>query len=154
MDKAKKFVLQNSDISSPTVRYTMAGTGTRFYYLLSYWALIVSLLYPIHGVSTFPLILLTSIGCAEIILNPNNQLFIKNVVIVLIHLLPFLWIPFDTSRTALNFAAAVIFLYILFITFWKKSPIEIYKRLLQEKHVDTKEFLCERFGYCGDDIGF
>jgi len=130
----------------------MAGTETRFYYLLSYWALIASLLYPIHGVSTFPLILLCSIGCAEIILNPNNQLFIKNVVILLIHLLPFLWIPFDISRTALNFAAAVIFLYILFITFWKKSPIEIYKRLLQEKHVDTKEFLCERFGFCGDQF--
>jgi len=118
--------------------------------LLSYWALIASLLYPLHGVSTFPLILLTSIGILEIILNPNNQLFSKNAVIVLIHLLPFIWIPFDTSRNALNFAAAIIFLYVLFIIFMKKTPIEIYTKVLQEKQTTTKEFICERFGFCGD----
>jgi len=154
VDRAKKFVLQYSDISSPTVRYTMAGTQTRFYYLLSYWALIASLLYPIHGISTFPLILLCTLGILEIILNPNNQLLSKNLVILLIHLLPFAWIPFDTSRNALNFSAAIIFLYILFVTFWRKSPVDIYKSLLQEKQTTTKEFICERFGFCGDDIWF
>jgi Ca2+/Na+ antiporter len=128
----------------------MAGTETRFYMLLSYWSLIASLLYPLHGISTFPLILLCSIGILEIILNPNNQLFSKNVVILLTHLLPFIWIPFDTSRNALNFAAAIVFLYVLFIIFMKKTPIEIYTKVLQEKQTTTKEFICERFGFCGD----
>jgi hypothetical protein len=128
----------------------MAGTETRFYMLLSYWSLIASLLYPLHGISTFPLILLCVIGCLEIILNPNNQLFSKNVVILLTHLLPFIWIPFDTSRNALNFAGAIIFLYMLFILFMKKTPIEIYTKVLQEKQTTTKEFICERFGFCGD----
>ena len=118
--------------------------------LLSYWSLIASLLYPLHGISTFPLILLCSIGILEIILNPNNQLFSKNVVILLTHLLPFIWIPFDTSRNALNFAAAIVFLYVLFIIFMKKTPIEIYTKVLQEKQTTTKEFICERFGFCGD----
>jgi hypothetical protein len=128
----------------------MAGTETRFYMLLSYWAFLTSLLYPLHGISTFPLILLCVVGCLEIILNPNNQLLSKNVVILLIHLLPFIWIPFDTSRNALNFAAAIIFLYVLFITFMKKTPIEIYTKVLLEKQTTTKEFICERFGFCGD----
>jgi hypothetical protein len=127
---------------------------TRWYFLLSYWSLIAAVLYPIHGISTFPLVLLCSVGLLEIILNPNNQLLSKNVVIVLIHLLPFIWIPFDQSRNALNLSAAIIFLYVLFITFWRKSPVEIYKSVLQEKQVDTKEFLCERFGFCGDNIAF
>ena len=128
----------------------MAGTETRFYMLLSYWTFLASLLYPLHGISTFPLILLCTIGCLEIILNPNNQLFSKNVVILLVHLLPFVWIPFDTSRNALNFAGAIIFLYVLFILFMKKTPIEIYTKVLQEKQTTTKEFICERFGFCGD----
>jgi hypothetical protein len=54
----------------------------------------------------------------------------------------------------LNFSAAIIFLYILFVTFWRKSPVDIYKSLLQEKQTTTKEFICERFGFCGDDIWF
>jgi len=127
---------------------------TRWYFLLSYWSLIAAVLYPIHGISTFPLVLLCSLGLLEIILNPNNQLLSKNVVIILINLLPFIWIPFDQSRNALNLSAAIIFLYVLFITFWRKSPVEIYKSVLQEKQVDTKEFLCERFGFCGDNIAF
>jgi hypothetical protein len=49
-------------------------------------------------------------------------------------------------------SAAVIFLYLLFITFWRKSPVDIYQSVLQEKQVDTKEFICERFGFCGDQL--
>lgn len=128
----------------------LTGTETRWYFLLSYWALIAAVLYPIHGISIFPLTLLCSVSLLEIILNPSNQLLSKNVVIVLIHLLPFLWIPFDQSRNALNLSAAIIFLYVLFITFWRKSPVEIYQSLLQEKQVNTKEFVCQRFGFCGD----
>jgi hypothetical protein len=125
---------------------------TRWYLLLSYWILIASVLYLAHGVSTFPLNILALIGLSEMILNPNNQLLSKNLVITLIHTVPFLWIPYDMSRNAFNFAGAVIFLYLLFITFMRRSPVDIYQTLLQEKHVDTKEFLCERFGFCGDQL--
>jgi hypothetical protein len=109
-------------------------------------------LYLIHGVSTFPLNILALIGLTEIILNPSNQLLSKNLVITLIHTLPFLWIPYDMSRNAFNFAVAVIFLYLLFITFMKRSPIDIYQTLLQEKHVDFNDFICERFGFCEDHL--
>ena len=125
---------------------------TRWFLLLSYWILIASILYLIHGVSTFPLNILALIGLTEIILNPSNQLLSKNLVITLIHTLPFLWIPYDMSRNAFNFAVAVIFLYLLFITFMKRSPIDIYQTLLQEKHVDFNDFICERFGFCGDHL--
>jgi hypothetical protein len=123
---------------------------TPWFLLLSYWILIASILYLIHGVSTFPLNILALIGLTEIILNPRNQLLSKNLVIILIHTIPFLWIPYDMSRNAFNFAVAVIFLYLLFITFMKRSPIEIYQTLLEEKHVDFNDFICERFGFCGD----
>jgi len=123
---------------------------TRWYLLLSYWILIASVLYLVHGVSTFPLNVLALVGLTEIILNPNNQLLSKNLVITLIHTVPFLWIPYDMSRNAFNFAGAIIFLYLLFITFMKRSPIDIYQTLLLEKHVDFNDFICERFDFCGD----
>jgi hypothetical protein len=125
---------------------------TRWYLLLSFWILIASCLYLAHGVSTFPLNVLALIGLSEMILNPSNQLLSKNLVITLIHTVPFLWIPYDMSRNAFNFAVAIIFLYLLFITFMRRSPVDIYQTLLLEKHVDFKDFVCERFGFCGDQL--
>jgi hypothetical protein len=118
----------------------------RWYHLLSTWIFLLAAVYPIIKLPMFPLICIASVGCFESILNPYNEHVIKNLYIMLIHLTPFAWIPYDLSRGAFEFAGAIIVLYVAFIFVIGENPIHVYKVLLQEQHRTAQEFLRDRFG--------
>jgi hypothetical protein len=118
----------------------------RWYYILSTWIFILSVLFPIVKLPTFPLNLMASVGCIEIILNPYNENFVKNLYILFIHIAPFFWIPYDLSVNAFHVGATVILLYLLFIISLGENPIHVYMTLLKENHETTAEFLEDRFG--------
>jgi hypothetical protein len=118
----------------------------RWYYILSTWIFILSALHPLLHVPTFPLNLMASIGCLEIILNPYNENLLKNLYILFIHIAPFFWIPYDLSVNALQIGAAVILAYLFFIVALGENPIHVYSVLLKEHHSTATEFLKDRFG--------
>ena len=116
----------------------------RWYYLLSSWIFILSVLYPLHGISTFPLNLLALVGCYECIRAPFGEHWLKTLYIMFIHIAPFAWIPYEISMRTLVFALSVIFTYLVLIQF-TGNPIDVYDLLLKEKHVELDEFLADRF---------
>ena len=118
----------------------------RWYYILSTWIFILSVLFPVIHLPTFPLNLMASVGCFEIILNPYNENLVKNLYILFIHIAPFFWIPYDLSVNAFQVGAAVIVTYLLFIASLGENPIHVYMVLLKENHKTAAEFLKDRFG--------
>ena len=118
----------------------------RWYLLLSTWIFILSVLYPLHKISTFPLNVLALPGFIQVFFNPFKKNLIKNIYILFIHLSPFLWIPYDFSSISLIFSMAVIIVYLIFILFMETDPFSVYYRLFHENHTSTKDFLNERFG--------
>jgi Ca2+/Na+ antiporter len=117
----------------------------RWYYILSSWIFLLSTLYPLLQLPTFPLNVMASVGCFEIILNPHNENLVKNIYILFIHIAPFFWIPVDLSIRAFQFGAAVVAIYLAFLFFLGENPIHIYQVLLKERHT-AQEFLRDRFG--------
>ena len=118
----------------------------RWYYILSTWIFLLSTLYPVLQLPTFPLNVMASVGCLEIILNPYNDNLVKNLYILFIHIAPFFWIPVDLSVEALQFGAAVILAYLAFIFILGENPLHVYMVLLKENHETAAEFLRDRFG--------
>ena len=118
----------------------------RWYYIFSTWIFILSALHPLLQLPTFPLNLMASVGCLQIILNPYNENLVKNLYILFIHIAPFFWIPYDLSVNAFQIGAAVILAYLLFIATMGENPIHVYGMLLKEHHDTAAEFLKDRFG--------
>ena len=118
----------------------------RWYHLLSSWIFLLSALYPVTKLPTFPLNILASVGCLEVILNPYNEHVLKNIYILFIHITPFFWIPYDVSVGALQFGAAIIAAYLAFIFFIGENPLHVYRVLLKERHQTAAEFVRDRFG--------
>jgi uncharacterized membrane protein len=118
----------------------------RWYLLLSTWIFIISALYPLHKISTFPLNLIAIIGCFDVIYTPFKENYLKNLYILFIHLAPFLWIPYDISYIPIVFAIFVIIAYLIFIFTINTHPFEVYSKLHNEKHTELEDFLSERFG--------
>lgn len=117
----------------------------RWYMLLSTWIFILSILYPVIQISTYPLNLLASVGCLEVILNPYNEHALKNIYILFIHIAPFFWIPYELSTNTIEFAAIVIIAYFVFMMFLRDNPIDVYVALLREKHTSFCAFTSDRF---------
>ena len=120
----------------------------RWYYILSTWIFIASILYPLHQISTFPLNLLASVGCLEIVLNPHNESWVKNLYIIFIHIAPFAWIPYTLTAQTFQFAGGLILAYLLLIAVLGENPFHVYYVLLQENHKTAQQFLCDRYGIC------
>lgn len=118
----------------------------RWYMLLSTWIFILSVLYPVIQISTYPLNLLASVGCLEVILNPYNEHALKNIYILFIHIAPFFWIPYELSTNTIEFAAIVIIAYFVFMMVLRDNPIDVYMALLREKHTSFSQFMGDRFG--------
>ena len=118
----------------------------RWYYILSSWIFLLSCLHPILKIPTFPLNILASVGCFEVILNPHKEHWLKNAYILFIHIAPFLWIPYDLSGRAFFIAASVIMIYLALIWLLKENPFHVYRVLLNEDHKTFAEFTRDRFG--------
>jgi hypothetical protein len=118
----------------------------RWYYLFSSWIFLLSATYPFHKQSTFPMNVGALIGCFEGILNQTTQSVGKYIYILALHLLPFLWIPYDFSSNAIQFGIVCAVAYLFFIFSMGENPVEIYTALLEEDQPTFLEFVQARFG--------
>ena len=118
----------------------------RWHHLFSSWIFLLSVAYPIHQISTFPLNIIAIPGTFVTIINPHKEHWVKSVYIVAIHILPFLWIPFILSYKTIGFAVACTILYLIYMMAIDRSPIEVYTNLMKENHKELKDFMEARFG--------
>lgn len=113
----------------------------RFFHLFSTWIFVASALYPLHGISTFPLNLLAVIGLYEMRYESTG----KNIYNLILHLAPFLWIPYSFSEETMHFCVLLLLAYLLTTIFLNRNLYEIYDSLLKERHLTFKEFLSARY---------
>jgi hypothetical protein len=113
----------------------------RFFHLFSTWIFVASALYPLHGISTFPLNLLALIG----LYGMKNESTGKNIYNLILHLAPFLWIPYSFSEETMLFSVLLLLVYLLIMIVLKRNCYEIYDSLLKEEHPTFKEFLETRY---------
>ena len=111
-------------------------------YLFSTWIFIASALYPLHGISTFPLNLLALLGLYEI--DFNESLF-KTTYCTILHLGPFLWIPYSFSDESLMFAACLLLTYLITLAVLGINCYHTYDTVVRKKHKTDAEFINERF---------
>ena len=111
-------------------------------YLFSTWIFIASALYPLHGISTFPLNLLALLGLYET--DFSDSLF-KNMYNLFLHLGPFLWIPFSFSDESLLFSVLMLLAYLLTLSALQINCYHVYDELVQQKHKTAEEFITARF---------
>lgn len=118
----------------------------RWYYIFSSWIFLLSVAYPIHAISTYPLNVLALSGCFEILLNPHKEHWTKNIYILALHILPFLWIPYSFSTSSMYFAVGSGLSYLMFVGLLEEDPIHIYSELFKENHPTFAAFIADRFG--------
>jgi len=111
-------------------------------YLFSTWIFISSALYPLHGISTFPLNLLALLGLYET--DFSDSLF-KNIYNGFLHLGPFLWIPYSFSDESLLFTFLLLLAYLLTLSALQINCYTVYDELVQQKHKTAEEFIKARF---------
>jgi hypothetical protein len=107
-------------------------------YIVCTWVFILSLLYPLHGITTFPL----NIVCAGGIMGTNfNELSFGTFYGFFSHLGPFLWVPW-----AITYESIILFLFIFYIytlvmlLVFKKNPLDYYSEN-EGKKGDKKWFI-------------
>jgi hypothetical protein len=113
-----------------------------FLYLFSTWIFIASALYPLHGISTFPLNLIAILGFYEI---DFSEALFKNIYNGFLHVGPFLWIPYSFSDESLLFTVALLLTYLLTLSALQINFYTVYDTLLQQKHETAEEFIRARF---------
>jgi len=120
--------------------------SVRWYMLFSAWIFIASVFYPYHKISTFPLNCLALLGFAEVIGKPWIESPVKRVFLVLIHTLPFLWIPMDFGYKTLFYNALFAISYLTFMNLMNLSVLRTYMTVMYENHKTFREYLRVRIG--------
>ena len=116
----------------------------RWFHLLSTWIFILSALYPFHKISTFPLNILALVGITTLKASESSW---KSLHIVLLHLLPFLWIPYVINKESIILFFGVIIGYFIFMNYLQEDPIDVYRVLQDEEHKTYREYVVARFGF-------
>jgi hypothetical protein len=92
-------------------------------YIICTWVFLLSLLYPLHGISTFPLNIVCLIGLAT----PRfTNVSYSSFYHYFSHLGPFLWIPWVFSVKSIILFFLTFVLYILFMILIFKNPLDYY----------------------------
>lgn len=104
-------------------------------YIVSNWTFVASLLYPLHGITTFPLNIVCVLG---VIGSKLNELSYKTLYEFFSHLGPFLWVPWTITYESIILFLFVFYIYTLvMLIVLKKNPLDHYA----EKKRDIKWFL-------------
>ena len=104
-------------------------------YIICTWVFFLSLLYPLHGITTFPL----NILCFGGITGTNfNELSYKTFYSVFSHIGPFLWVPWTITIESIILCLATFYLYTLFMTILFKNPLDYY---IEEVSNGRREFV-------------
>ena len=123
------------------------GMELRWYYFFSSWVLLLAVTYQIHGQNVFPLVLFCLIGAIGVPFMKQPQPLLKQVLTVLVHLIPFLWLPAIIDRRGIVFGLYVGIIYLLVMMYIHKNIVELYLEILNKHHATTYAFMKELLGF-------
>jgi len=118
----------------------------RWYYFLSVWAFLLSATYLVHHQNPYPLQLFCLIGLAGVPFMQQPQQPLKQLILIVFHLLPFLWLPAIINQQGIFFGLSVLVIWMLFMMLFHKNIMELYKEALHKHHPSTYAFLQELLG--------
>ena len=128
-------------------QHSVEGMELRWYYFLSSWVLLLAITYQIHGQNVFPLQLFCLIGGIGVLFMKQPQPLLKQVLLVLVHLAPFLWLPAIIDRQGILFGLYVGIVYLLVMLSIHKNIFGLYFEALDKRHATTYAFLQELLGF-------
>ena len=123
------------------------GMELRWYYFFSSWVLLLAVTYPIHGQNVFPLQLVCLIGAIGVPFMKQPQPLLKQVLTVLVHLAPFLWLPAIIDRKGIILGLYVGIVYLLVMLYIHKNIVKLYLEILNKHHATTYAFMKELLGF-------
>lgn len=126
---------------------SVEGMELRWYYFFSSWVLLLAVTYQIHGQNVFPLQLFCLIGAIGVLFMKQPQPLLKQVLTVLVHLIPFLWLPAILDRQGIVFGLYVGIIYLLVMMYIHKNIVELYLEILNKHHATTYAFMKELLGF-------
>jgi hypothetical protein len=128
-------------------QHSVEGMELRWYYFFSSWVLLLAVTYQIHGQNVFPLQLFCLIGAIGVPFMKQPQPLLKQVLTVLVHLAPFLWLPAIIDRQGILFALYVGIVYLLVMLYIHKNIFGLYFEILNKHHDTTYAFFQELLGF-------
>jgi len=118
----------------------------RWYYFLSVWTFLLGATYILHHQNVYPLHLFCLLGLVAVPFMQQPQQLLKQLLLIVFHLLPFLWLPAILNQQGLFFALSVIIIYMIIMTLLHKNIIQLYMETLTKHHPSTYAFLQELIG--------
>jgi len=113
-------------------------------YIVCSWALFLSLLYPLHGISTFPINILCLFGLFG---KSLTEISYSSVYHYFMHLGPFLWVPWTFQIESIILCLSFFFVYSTIMIIFFKNPLDYY--LEREKSKKVKEILVYVYKFFG-----
>ena len=92
-------------------------------YIVCTYAFIVSLLYPLHGITTFPLNVLCFFGITG---TKWNSMSFGTFYSIFSHAGPFLWVPWTITFESMILTIIVFLVYITSMILFYKHPYDYY----------------------------
>ena len=113
-------------------------------YIVCTWALLLSLLYPLHGISTFPINILCIWGLIGGCLDELSYASLYNYFL---HLGPFFWVPWTFQIESIILCLVFFFVYTTIMLVIFKNPLDYY--LDNEGRKEYKEGLLAIYKFLG-----
>ena len=119
----------------------------KWYQLFSCWIFLLSIASGLGWIpySTFPLNVVAVVGILAIVPHFPEESYLKYAVVVLLHLLPFLWVRYEYDVNTMIFCASMTTLYVGAMMIAKQPILETYLAMAYEKDVTFAEFMQDRF---------
>jgi hypothetical protein len=92
-------------------------------YIVCTYAFIISLLYPLHGISTFPLNVLCFLG---ILGTKWNEASLGTAYSIFSHAGPFLWVPWVITAESIFLTVLTFVIYAIGMITFYKHPFDYY----------------------------
>jgi len=104
-------------------------------FIVCTWTFILSLLYPIHGITTFPL----NVLCVGGIMGTKfNELTYGTFYSIFSHIGPFFWVPWTITVESVILCVGTFVIYSTLMNLFYKDPYEYYIENAQDSR---KEFM-------------
>ena len=119
----------------------------KWYQLFSCWIFLLSIVSGLSWIpySTFPLNVMAVVGILAIIPHFPEESYLKYLVIIALHTLPFLWVRYEYDVNTMIFCASMAVVYFGAMMIAKQPILETYLAMAYEKDVTFGEFLRDRF---------
>jgi hypothetical protein len=113
-------------------------------YIVCTWALLLSILYPLHGISTFPINILCLFGLFG---KSLTEVSYQSAYNYFMHLGPFFWVPWTFQIESIILCLFFFFIYTTLMIILFKNPLDYYLDLEQRK--DRKELYVKAYKIFG-----